>query len=77
MARLVARIERAGGDPLEALLEPVAHNGFDTMREPSFTFSEEVRPYDAEALVATIEGEGEGSAAAWRRALGSPRSRNR
>ena len=105
MARLVACIERAGGDPLDALreavrighdrmefgmthafaaapdwlrlreaqaqndaeqlvalLEPVAHIGFDTMREPSFPFSEEVRPYDAAALVAAIEGEDEGRA---------------
>ncbi|MDD9913291.1 MAG: Rieske 2Fe-2S domain-containing protein [Rhodospirillaceae bacterium] len=107
MARLVARIERAGGDPLDALreavrighdrmefgmthafaaapdwlrlrearaqndaerlvalLEPVAHIGFDTMREPSFPFSEEIRPYDAAALVAAIEAEDEDRAVA-------------
>lgn len=102
MARLVARIERAGGDPLDALreavrfghdrmefgmthafaaapdwlrlrderarddaerlvalLEPVAHIGFDTMREPAFPFTDNVHPYDADGLVAAIEDEDE------------------
>lgn len=102
MARLVARIDQAGGDPLDALreairighdrmefgmthafaaapdwlrlgaarardeaerlvawLEPVAHIGFDTMREPRFPFTEETIPYDADALVAAIEAEDE------------------
>ena len=107
MARLVARIERAGGDPLDALreavrigfdrmefgmthafaaapdwlrlgderarddaerlvalLEPIAHIGFDTMREPQFPFTGESAPYDPEALVAAIEEEDEDRAVA-------------
>lgn len=107
MARLVARIERAGGDPLDALreavrigfdrmefgmthafaaapdwlrlgveharddaerlvalVEPVAHIGFDTMREPPLPFTEEALPYDAETFVAAIEAEDEDRAIA-------------
>ncbi len=107
MARLVARVERAGGDPLDALreavrigfdrmefgmthafaaapdwlrlgeerardaaeglvalLEPVAHIGFDTMREPRFPFSSDTRSYHADALVAAIEAEDEDQAVA-------------
>ena len=107
MARLVARIEVAGGDPLDAVreavrighdrmefgmthafaaapdwlrlgaerardeaerlvawLEPVAHIGFDTMREPFFPFTEDTTPYDADAFGAAIEAEDEDSAVA-------------
>ena len=107
MARLVARIEKAGGDPLDALreavrigferlefgmthafagapdwlrlgeerarddaerlvalLEPVAHIGFDTMREARFPFTENVAPYDADTVVEAIEAEDEDRAVA-------------
>ncbi len=107
MARLVARIELAGGDPLSALreairygfnrmefgmthafaaapdwlrlreefahddatrlvalVEPIAHIGWDTMREPVFPFSDDTAQYNDAALVDAIEVEDEAKAVA-------------
>lgn len=107
LARLVARIAQAGGDPLDALraairygfnrfeygmthafaaapdwlqlretharddaehlvslVEPIAHIGWDAMREPEYPFSDNVAPYVARDLVAAIEAEDEAKAVA-------------
>lgn len=107
IARLVARIELAGGDPLSALreairhgfnrmeygmthafaaapdwlrlresaarddasrlvalIEPIAHIGWDTMREPVFPFTDNTLPFSDTALVEAVEAEDEATAVA-------------
>ncbi|RED54232.1 Rieske (2Fe-2S) protein [Aestuariispira insulae] len=108
MAREIARLEKSGGDPLEAVrrsihwthdhleygmghayaatadwidlrtryggvdpafglvsvLEPVGHMAWDGLRHPAYPYPNEVRPFDAEALVEAIEEEDEKAAIA-------------
>ncbi|WP_420345770.1 Rieske (2Fe-2S) protein [Pelagibius sp.] len=49
---------------LVPLLEIVGHLAWDSLREPSYPFPAESRPYDAASLVAAIEAEDEAAAIA-------------
>ena len=107
VAREIARLQRAGGDPLDALrktievthdhfefgtthaiaaapdwlalgeafarddaerlvplLETIGHLAWDSMREPSYPYSQDSKPFDAAAFQMAIEGEDEGQAIA-------------
>lgn len=49
---------------LTALVEPIAHIAWDTLREPAFAFATAKKPWDADAFVAAIEAEQEEKAIA-------------
>jgi nitrite reductase/ring-hydroxylating ferredoxin subunit len=57
--------ERLNGDKavrLVPVVEIVGHLAWDTLREPTYPYPSEARPYTAEALVEAIEREGEAEA---------------
>ncbi len=49
---------------LTALVEPIAHIAWDTLREPDYAYTQEIAPWDARAFVACIEAEDEAGAIA-------------
>jgi nitrite reductase/ring-hydroxylating ferredoxin subunit len=49
---------------LTALVEPIAHIVWDTLRRPVFPYTDEVAPWNADAFVAAIEAEDEPGAIA-------------
>ena len=66
---------RSAAKRLVAMLEPVAHLAWDTLREPRFPYRGRARRFDADALVEAIEAEDEAAAiglarGAFRRGLG-------
>ncbi|TNE37675.1 MAG: Rieske (2Fe-2S) protein [Alphaproteobacteria bacterium] len=57
---------------LVCLVEPIAHMAWDTLRQPEFPYTEEIKDYDPEALAEAIETEDEDTAIALcRGALGA------
>jgi hypothetical protein len=58
--------DAAGGDAerLTALVEPIAHIAWDTLRETPYPFTADVLPWDEEAFAACIEAEDEAGAVA-------------
>lgn len=50
---------------LTALVEPIAHIAFDTLREPAFEFTTAKKSWNADAFVAAIEAEREDEAIAY------------
>ncbi len=63
---LALRDDLAASEPerLVPLLEVVGHLAWDSLREPSYPFPTESRPYDPASLVAAIEAEDEAAAIA-------------
>lgn len=49
---------------LAALVEPIAHIAWDTLREPPYAYSSEVRPWDERAFAVAVEREDETAAIA-------------
>jgi nitrite reductase/ring-hydroxylating ferredoxin subunit len=49
---------------LTALVEPIAHIAWDTLREPAFPYTDEVASWDADGFIAAIEAEDEHAAVA-------------
>jgi len=47
---------------LTALVEPIAHIAWDTLRQPAFPYTDETAPWNGEAFTAAIEAEDEHSA---------------
>lgn len=56
---------------LITFLEPAAHIAWDSLREPDYPFTEDVKPWNEEAFVAAIEEENEDEAAAMIRGAAS------
>lgn len=49
---------------LTALVEPIAHIAWDTLREPDYPYTQDIAPWDARAFVACVEAEDEAGAIA-------------